>query len=71
MKVYYMHTINDFPAIFDGGQVCYMRNYGKPNPLALSLKQIREEQKASAQYRRKMGFSNIAYEYGYRRVCAP
>lgn len=71
MKTYYMHTINDTPAFMSENdeQICYMSFYGKPNPLAESLKQIRREQQATIRYRKQCGFKNDKDKYGYRRVC--
>jgi len=64
----YMHTIDGKPAFFDGRQICYMVFYGKASPLAQSLKQIRTEQKASAEWRMGQGFQSHIEKYGHLRV---
>lgn len=72
MKTYYMHTIDRRPAAYfpDNG-ICHMDFYGKPNPLAASLKQIRREQKITIEQRRARGLEQDETKYGYRRVCLP
>lgn len=67
---YYMHTLNGKPAAFDGNQISYATFHGKPNALAESLQQIRSEQRASAAYRRRMGFTGYKMEYGHFRFVA-
>jgi len=70
MVTKYMHTIDGMPAYFEeGGQICHMAHYGKANPLADSLKQIRREQKTSVKYRcEELGVDEDGTKYGYRRV---
>lgn len=70
MMTYYLHTINGKPAMFDGDQICFMSFYGRADSVALSLKQIRLEQRASKEYREAFG----AYDSGechYVRVSIP
>lgn len=43
----YIHTLNGRPAGFDGERVCYA---WRKMPVATSLKQIREEQRISAEW---------------------
>lgn len=71
MKTYYMHTLNGSPAAFFGDCICYMSHYGKANPLASSLKQIRAEQKANIEARQELGANPDDDAYGYRRVGVP
>ena len=54
----YMHTLDGYPATFDGYQICYAAYYGKPNKLCESLKQIRQEQEISRRNRKADGFDN-------------
>ena len=71
-KTYYLHLIEGRPAYYvPGMQICFMKFYGKPAPLAASLEQVLREQKASSAWRRKQGFAISASEYGYRRVVLP
>lgn len=70
MKSKYMHLIRSRPArYYEGAQICYMTN-GSELRLADSLAQIRREQKASAAWRLKKGYSD-ANEYGHIRVRIP
>lgn len=66
MKKGYLHTINGNPAFYikGNGQICYA---GHRIRLATSLKQIKEEQKATLIYRKKMRHTLIQ-SYGYRVV---
>lgn len=64
---YYMHTLDGRPAAFDGRQVHFMANGDR---LVGSLKELREQQKASATYRAAHGYEAL-YPYGYRRVRLP
>lgn len=68
-KRMYMHTIDRLPAFYDGQQVSFMnhgfRGRAGNQLLALTLEQLRAEQKASKQWRRKQGFSDHAEDYGY------
>ena len=72
-KSYYMHTLNDQPAAFYGGLICFMSLTGSPNRLAASLVQIRREQQASIRYERIVGQEREGddFKYGYLRVCLP
>ena len=68
---FYMHTINGCPGMFDGDQICYTQGLNQsPNELALSLRQIRNEQQESKRYRSRSRFSDTS-EYGYVRVSFP
>jgi hypothetical protein len=62
-----MHTIDGSPATFDGYQICYAAFYGKPNKLADSLKQIRQEQRLTVKNRRADGLAPFNVKYGYLR----
>lgn len=76
MKTYYLHTLNDKPAVFvkeyvkgnDKGNICYVSFYGKANELAIDLKQIRREQKISKEWDKKY---KCEFKYDYIRVCVP
>jgi len=66
MKYKYMHTVRGRPAIYDRKeQICYVIKVGE---LVSTLKQIKEEQKASDKWRLKKGFKSSFEEYGYIRV---
>jgi len=72
-KVMYLHTIDNVPARYEkNGQICYVNFYGNfIGKLVPSLKQIKEEQKLSVKWRRKMGFKNkpkAVKKYGWIRV---
>jgi hypothetical protein len=62
----YVHTIDGRPGTFDGYQICFAANYGRPNKPARSLQQIRREQAKSRANRIRDGFSDNG-EYDYRR----
>jgi hypothetical protein len=62
-----MHTLNDKPASFEGDLICYTSFYGKPNKLCPSLKQIRQEQKASREWRKSQGLGDDDVKHGYLR----
>jgi hypothetical protein len=70
MTVYYMHTIDDKPASFDGDQVCFLglRDRGV---LCKSLQQIRTQQMATKRYRSAAGFSTDKFTLGYVREETP
>ncbi len=55
-KKYYMHTLNERPAEFDGRRIVYMTFYGDPGVLARDLKQIRREQDLSRKFREARGW---------------
>ena len=63
----YMHTINGFPATFDGYQICFSTFYGPANKLCNSLAQVRKEQRATKRNRRRDGFDFNKSEYGHLR----
>lgn len=63
---FYMHTLNNRPAWFDGRQVVYAMKFGKANKLCRDLKQIRSEQRASAKWRRSRGLKDHD-KHGYFR----
>lgn len=67
MKTYYLHTIDQQPAFFDGTTICFVGR--RPGVLCLSLAQIRREQKLSRIYRGQHKFEPMAY--GYVRVTLP
>jgi len=71
MKSYYMHTLNEKPAAFDGTQIVFMNFYGKPNKVYRSLKEIRRHEKQATAYRAAQGFWFNIGEYGYFRVGLP
>ena len=67
---YYMHTLNGCPAFFGGKQICFMISSRKANPLASSLRQIRQEQRQTSEWRISHGYSDNKI-YGYLRVLLP
>jgi len=69
-KTRYLHTIDNKPAAFEGTQITFLNFYGKAFALASSLKQIREEQRATKKYRIQNGFPYDENRYGYFRVLA-
>lgn len=60
-KCLYMHTLDGMPAAYDGRHICY---WYRRVPLVATLKQIRKEQAASKEWRRKQGYGDSA-KYGY------
>ena len=72
MKTYYLHTIDDQPAFFDGDQICFAGGpYARhKQPLSLSLRQIRREQRISAASRARWGMEDWG-KRGYVRVHVP
>ena len=64
---YYIHTIDGKPATFDGWQICFASHYGHPNIVRTSLKQIREDQIATAENRKASGLEDDPTRYGYVR----
>ncbi len=61
----YMHTVDGRPGFYEPGrQICFFKST-QPIPLVDSLKQIKKEQKASAEWRRSKGFSSSDAENGY------
>jgi hypothetical protein len=70
-KVFYIHTIKGSAAYYEGHQICYSVFNGKPMPTCTSLKQIRKEQKASMEWRKKQGYESINIkDYSHRRYKA-
>ena len=65
---YYLHTINDYPAGYDGYQICYADNLGRAVVLCTSLRQIRMEQRLSKRNRLRDEFTVSDVQYGYKRV---
>lgn len=65
----YIHTLGDKPAMFDGRQIVFAsRRVGGRGPsVAYSLVQIRDEQRQSAEWRKKKGFTPTSYPVGYVR----
>lgn len=63
----YIHTLNNQPATYDGQQICFAMHYGKPSSSCSSLKEIREQQRASSEWRRKRGYLETGWKFGYRR----
>ncbi len=71
---YYLHTLDDKPAYFDGRQICFCFQGGDHRSrqrLVRDLKQIRKEQEASRRWRDEMGYENSVWRYGYVRVSLP
>jgi len=66
-KVFYMHTLDNKPAVFTGRTVCFATFYGHANKLAKSLRQIKREQQISTTNR----LPNSIFEYGHIRVELP
>ncbi len=69
MKKYYMHTINGRPATYSAeGMVVYaLRRIN----LVESLKVLRQQQKASQEWRDKQKYITNHPVYGYVQVYAP
>lgn len=69
-RTYYLHTIDEKPAYFDGDQVVF--NGGRwargPQPLATSLRQIKDERLRSILFRLKRGWRSGDGRYGHVRV---
>ena len=70
MKTYYLHTLDGQPAQFYDNIICFINDFGSAAPLALSLKQIRKEQRISAKTRKDRS-NFMEFEVGYKRVCTP
>lgn len=71
MATFYMHTINGHPAGYVAGtQICYAPHYGKAAVLVRSLREIRQQQRASNEWRKARGMSTHT-DYGYVRVAPP
>ncbi len=72
MTWFYLHTIDDQPAYFNGEQLVFARGtYARrPQPLVQSLAQIRHEQKLDRAYRTANNLGQ-AYELSYVRVSLP
>ena len=60
-----MHTIKHIPAFYDGCQIVYASQYVEK--LCDSLKQIRDEQRKSGEWREGNGFDKV-YNYSYKKV---
>ncbi len=67
-KSIYIHILEGRPAFFNGQQLCFVTEGGggKGAPVAYSLRQIRDEHRKSADYRRRKGY-DTDLEVGYRR----
>jgi hypothetical protein len=72
-RTYYLHTINNYPAFFDGEQICFAGGASSRSPqrLCRSLRQVRREQSASARNRARWGFADWSDRLGYVRVHLP
>lgn len=68
----YMHTIEGKPAYYVPGDqiVSATRHYRWPVKLCTSMKQIREEERASIKKRREWGFQDTPH-YGHVYVSSP
>lgn len=67
-----MHTLNGKPAFYqEGTYICYVNEYTRglttANMFKDSLKQIRAEQHASAEWQRENG-GGVSSGYGYIRI---
>ena len=70
-RTMYMHTIHDQPAYYSprAGQIVYA---GRGRVvLCHSLRQIRQEQAATMEWRAAQGFSDEPGKYGYVLVATP
>lgn len=66
MSLKYVHTINGHLAGYNGQQICYAnkpRKNGWHVKVMNTLKQIKEEQKKSNDYRKRRGFNKTNYGY--------
>jgi len=70
MKTYYLHTLDGKSAYFDGDQIVFCMFYGRKQPLAESLKQIRSEQRKSKDWRAKRGYPEY-WKISYVKVNVP
>jgi len=68
MTIKYMHTLFGKPAFFQDYQIVYAGMKLKFSDLRDSLKDIREEQTKSSEWRRKKGYYDNPTEYGYIRI---
>jgi hypothetical protein len=66
-RTVYIHTLNGIPAFFDGQMVVFTGRYGKAPIPAESLRQLRDEQRASARYVLENIPNPMEVEYGYVR----
>lgn len=64
----YLHTLGGRPAYFDGQQIVFATRYGRAAKLCGSLKEIRQQQKLSNEWRRQQGFDEM-HRADYVRVC--
>ena len=67
----YLHTIRGKPAFYDGMQICCGFVGGRHRnrqPLCVSLRQIRREQRSAVEWRWDHGFDADPEDYGYVRV---
>lgn len=71
----YMHTVRDRPATYHAGEQIALVSAGRYMrrgiTLAASLKQIKQEQRASGEWRIAQGFDPHFAEYGYVLVTVP
>lgn len=72
MSNLYMHTLDGKPAMYQPGTyVCFIGPYNRVTASQMfrtSLKQIYAEQRASAEYHRKLGGGPPYFKYGYIRI---
>lgn len=64
MKKYYMHTIDGHPAMFRGGQICFLNNRSR-YVLRHSLEVIKDDLKHTVEWRKKQGFKTDPSRFGY------
>ncbi len=68
IELYYMHTVNDQPAMFDGDQIVFGLSDIASHEMRRSLRQIRRDQQRSREFRKSYKDPLGAFTYGYIRV---
>lgn len=73
MSNIYMHTIDGHPAMYvPGEQIVFFSKYSRPSfqeVFVNSLRTIRRQQKASAEWRAEQGYqADLHSKYGYVRI---
>ena len=66
-KSVYLHTIRGLPATFSCGQICLARKHGAANSTAISLAQIKTEQREHRKLMQRLGIISNWSECGHLR----
>ena len=70
-KWYYMHTIDEKPAAYDGEQICFLGSWNVFAVACESLKEIRKQAAASARWRQERGLTDEGFRYSYVKFKLP